>query len=265
MEHATKSSELDYTMAKADHERKLADLKETQEQQYNQLHKDAVDKYEKMKEQTTLANERANEHFQGAYNATLAQDQKSLDIVAGKATTQLNQLRADTSQKLAAYQDRQGDPFYKLKDIDADLREERDRFVLTATIPPHEQDHVSVSVSGNNLIVSGTRRNEEKLDLGPGRSKSSASYQTYQESFPLPWPVDRNLLTREFQGDRLVVTVPKASQFFKKDPFKSSAAPERLRAERPISQAIYQLLGASNLRTPKTTNRNPKQTPDPDP
>lgn len=233
MEHATKSGELDYTMAKADHERKLVDLREDQEQQYNKLHKDAVDKYESMKEQTNLANERENEHFQGTYKANLAQDQKALDLVAGKATTQLNQIRADTSQKLAAYQERQSDPFYKLKDIDADLREEGDRFVLTATIPIHEQDHVSVSVSGNNLIISGTRRNEEKLDLGPGRSKSSASYQTYQETFPLSWPVQRNLLTREFHGDRLIVTVPKASEYFKKDPFKSAYAPERLRAERP--------------------------------
>jgi HSP20 family molecular chaperone IbpA len=232
MEHSSKSGNLDFTTAKADQDRKLADLRETQEHQFNALHTDSVDKYEKMKEQTIAANERANEHFQGTYKATLDQDQKSIDLLEGKANSEITQIRSDTSQKLAAYQERQGDPFYKLKDLGATLHEDGDKFVLTAKIPRHEQDHVNVSVSGNNLIVNGARRNEEKLDIGPGRMKSSASYQTYQESFPLPWPVDSHQLMKEFHGDTLIVTVPKQNQYAMKEPYKAPE-PARLKAERP--------------------------------
>jgi len=232
MEHSSKSGQLDYTMAKTEQERKLADLREMQEAQYNHLHKEGIDKYEQLKEKTIVENERANEHFQGTYKATLAQDQKSIDILSGKANNELTQLRNETSQKLSAYQQRQGDPFYKLKDLGASLHEDHDKFTLIAKIPEHEQDHVNVSVSGNNLIIKGQRRNEEKLDLGPGRTKSSASYQTYEETFPLSWPVERNLLMKEFHGDTLVVTVPKASQFAQA-PRKTDEPPARLRAERP--------------------------------
>jgi HSP20 family molecular chaperone IbpA len=233
MEHDTKSGQLDSVMAKSEQDRKLADLRETQQTQYNQLYKESADKYEQLKAKTIVESERANEHFQGNYKATIEQDQKALDILSGKANSEITQLRTETSQKLAAYGDRQGDPFYKLKDLGAALHEDGDKFTLTARIPAHEQEHVNVSISGNHLIVSGARRNEEKLDLGPGRSKSSASYQTYQESFPLSWPVEKNQLMKEFHGDTLVVTVPKSGPFAKLDTPKSEEPPPRLRAERP--------------------------------
>ena len=86
-------------------------------------------------------------------------------------------------------------------DICLGSRESDDAYVLTATIPSHEQHSVQVSVRGDRLVVSGARRSDEKEDLGPGRSVTTSSYQNYSESFPLTMPVEARMLRREFDGD----------------------------------------------------------------
>jgi HSP20 family molecular chaperone IbpA len=248
MNYVDQSGKLDNETAKTEQARKLAELKEDQEHQYQDLNSQAIAKYQKMKTDTEAANQRASEHFQEQYASTLSSDQTSYDNLQRKANSQLNSLRDETSQKLAAYENRQSDPFYKLKDLGAELHEYEDKFVLTASIPAHEQKHVSVSVKGNQLMISGNRRNEEHLDLGPGRSKGSASYESFEESFPLSWPVDRNQLKKEFHGDKLIVTVPKQNAFAFKDVYKAPA-PARLRAERPHFPG--------NLPTPESVSKSP--------
>jgi HSP20 family molecular chaperone IbpA len=238
-----KSGAIDFEAQKAEQERRVADLKQTEDFQYNELNNQRIAKYEKLKTDTEGANQKASEHFQTNYKSVLDQDQASLDLINGKATNELNTLRANTSEKLSAYSYRQNDPFYRLKDIGGELHEYKDKFVLTAIIPRHEQDHVSVALRGNELIVSGTRRNEEKLELSPGHSKGTSSYQSFEESFPLSWPVEGHQLSKEFSGDRLIVSVPKASEFAAKGTYKAPG-PVRLRAERPKFPG--------NLPTPET-------------
>jgi HSP20 family molecular chaperone IbpA len=230
--YTQKSGTIDFDAQKNEQERRLADLKQTEDFQYNEVNNQRLAKYEKLKADTETANQRTTDHFQASYKAVLDQDQASLDLINGKATHDINAIRADTSQKLSAYSDRQNDPFYKMKDIAGQLHEYNDKFVLTANIPRHEQDHVTVALRGNELVVSGTRRNEEKLEVSPGHSKGTSSYQSFEESFPLSWPVEGHQLMKEFNGDRLIVTIPKASQFASKGTYKAPG-PQRLRAERP--------------------------------
>jgi HSP20 family molecular chaperone IbpA len=227
-----KSGTIDFDAQKAEQERRVADLKQTEDFQYNELNNQRVAKYEKLKVDTAEATQRANEHFQASYKSVLDQDQASLDLINGKATADLNRTRNETSQKLAAYANQKNDPFYRMKDIGGVLHETKDKFIFTATIPPHEQDHISVALRGNELIVGGTRRNEEKLELSPGRTKGTSSYQSFEESFPLTFPVEGHQLSKEFRGDKLIVTIPKANEFAAKAPYKAPAVP-KLRAERP--------------------------------
>jgi HSP20 family molecular chaperone IbpA len=241
--YVAKSGTIDFEAQKSEQERRVAELKETEDFQFNELNNQRLAKYEKAKEDTELANQRTNEHFHANYKAVLDQDQASLDTINSKASAELNNLQTNTSEKLTAYGFRQGDPFYRMKDIGGELHEYQDKFVLTATIPRHEQDHISVALRGNEVIVSGTRRNEEKIDLGPGRSKGTSSYQSFEESFPLSWPVEGHQLSKEFSGDRMIVTIPKASEFASKGTYKAPH-PQRLRAERPKFPG--------NLPTPET-------------
>jgi HSP20 family molecular chaperone IbpA len=226
----TGTTEVD--MAKGEQTRKLQDLKHTQDEQYQQLSTASAAQYEQMKTNTLTAKENENAHFLGEYQAAVAQDQASIGLLQHNANQQIRQIRQDTAQKLAAYGSRQTDPFYKMMDMGATLQDQGDRYVLMANIPTHEQEHLSVAVHGNSLVLSGSRRNEEKLDLAPGRTKGTSSYQSFEESFPLPLPVDKNLLTKEFHGNTVVITVPK-SGMLSYEMHKAPPRTDRIRAERP--------------------------------
>jgi HSP20 family molecular chaperone IbpA len=219
-------------LAKSEQARKIEDLKRSQEEQFQAISEASKAQYEQMKTNTLTSSERETAEFQKNYQATVEGDQKSIAMLNHTANQQIKQIRQDTAQKLAAYSSRQSDPFYKMMDMNAKLQDTGDGFMLTATIPTHEQDHFSVQVHGNELVISGTRRNEEKLDLGPGRSRGTSSYQSFTESFPLPQAVDKGQLTKEFDGDTVTIRVPKAA-VNSYEPHKSTYKPERLRAERP--------------------------------
>jgi hypothetical protein len=90
---------------------------------------------------------------------------------------------------------------------------------------------VTVTLKGDNLVLSGTRRNEEKVELSPGHTQGTASYQSYSESFPLPFPVEARQLSKTFDGDMLIATIPKKNQYAFEKPAKP--VPQRLKAERP--------------------------------
>jgi HSP20 family molecular chaperone IbpA len=49
------------------------------------------------------------------------------------------------------------------------------------------------------------------VDLGPGRVATTSGFQSFNETFPLEAPVIARELTKEFQGDLLVVRIPKVS------------------------------------------------------
>ncbi len=178
-----------------------------------QATEEADKEFERITTNAHAATEQAREHFEQRSKELTDNERTDLARLESQAARKIKETRLDTSAKLSAYASRQEDPFYKLLRLDAKLTEEGDNFVLRATIPEHEQKNVNLSVRGDNLVLSGTRRAQEKLDLAPGHTQSSQSFQSYSESFPLPWPVDGKKLAREFQGDTLVVTVPKKNTY----------------------------------------------------
>jgi HSP20 family molecular chaperone IbpA len=238
---------------KSNHAKQVDELKQSQDEQVEQLTAAQHDQMEKLKEGTEAASLQETAKFQGDYKHVMDEDQRVIGNLQNEASEQIKNIRQDTAQKLAAYGARQNDPFYKMMDMNAELRDEGDHFVLTANIPSHEQQHVSVQVQGNTIVLSGNRRNEEKLDLGEGRARGTSAYQSFQESFPLSWPVEKNQLTKEFQGDTLTITVPKANGFAYHDQYQAPE-PKRARVERP------QFPGNLPLPEPVAQNTNPDGT-----
>jgi HSP20 family molecular chaperone IbpA len=206
-EHARGESEVQ-TLQK-DNITRTTTLKETNEQKLAKLNEDYQKRYEEKRAATELATEQSTRKIEARHHKLIAEHQLAESRVAHEANRQLEGLRADTARKLAAYQDRQSDPFYKMTTLDAEFHDESDRYVIFASVPAFEQPNVKVSVSGNKLIISGQRRNEEKLDLGPGHSQSTSSFQSFSETFPILGPIDANGLVRESDGDFLKITVPK--------------------------------------------------------
>lgn len=183
------------------------------------------------REKAASARKDAENYFEGSYSRTIKTNAEALNRASADAKAQLDRLRADHALKLQKYDDRLEDPFYRMVDLGTDLRDHGDYFVLKARIPEHERENVRVTVRGNDLVVTGTRRNEEKLNLGEGKGRTVSSFQTYQEVIPLGSPVEPQGLLREFDSHGLVVTIPKKGG--SRDPIAHPSKPATPAASTP--------------------------------
>jgi HSP20 family molecular chaperone IbpA len=231
MEHekAVEASQLEEVQQK--HTQQMNLVQKNSDEQLTQLGENTRRRYDELKAQTDEVQVKYSKDFEERIGKTLNEQQETLNRINSNASQTIKDIRKDTSQKLSAYRSRQSDPFYKLMDLNARLMDAGDEFVLKATIPEYEQQHVSAVVKGNNLVLTGYRRNEETLDMGHGHKQGTASFQSFHESFPLSWPVESRLLSREFVGDTLVVRVPKKNEYVYQSPKLDK--PEKIRVEPP--------------------------------
>jgi HSP20 family molecular chaperone IbpA len=148
-------------------------------------------------------------HFNKENETLHAFHEERLNELFGRVTEQLQKIQDHKSKKLATYDQQGKDPFYSFVDLGTRLKENRDSYTLSARIPKHEQANIRILARENEIVLIGSRRNEEEKETETGRIKGVSSYQTYRERFPVAFPIDGSKLERSFQGDRLIVTIPK--------------------------------------------------------
>jgi HSP20 family molecular chaperone IbpA len=239
-----------------DHEKKSADfqadsLRENQATQAQQLrdhHGKAVSDLKQQQQfemdharsETDRAKNLAEQRFQNTFSTLMGRQDQELQNLFERSQTMLTRIRDESASKLGAYETRQEDPFYKLQDLEAKIVEEDDQFVITARVPLHEQKNLSVSVRENQVTLSGHRRNQEQLQVEPGRSKSTSSYQVFSESFPLSLPVNAKGVVKLFEGEDVTIVIPKKRyenggeiDGYHRRAKNASRTPARVRQERP--------------------------------
>lgn len=216
---------------RADNAREIANTQDQHNLRMARLQKESADQYEQKRLEADESAQRTSANLQNRYRQQISDQEHAVNRMNAESQQQINAIRADTSRKLSAYRDRQSDPFYQMMNLNANIVDAGDHYILTADIPSHEQKGVAVAVRGDQIVLQGTRRNEEKLELAPGHSQTSSSYQSYTESFPMMDPVDAKRLTKEFDGDTLIVRVPKKPPTY--TPYKSKVEISRTRVARP--------------------------------
>lgn len=224
MENLRQANQAEVMRAKQESDSRMAALLEADRAEFQR--KEAL---------TSEASETADERFRERFESQLSDQKSTLDAMNNRAAQKIRDVRMETAHKLAAYSSRQNDPFYKLVELDAELIDGGNHYELRATIPQHEQKGVSVSLKGEQLVLSGYRRNEEKIELAPGKTKGTATFQSFHESFPLATPVEAKKLFREFDGDQLIVRVPKKKEYQIAQPYQADAKKQasRARVEKP--------------------------------
>jgi HSP20 family molecular chaperone IbpA len=210
----------------------MADLRNKEEIKYKQLADNYKGEYDQMYERIQQSREHAQEKFENNFKESVTQQKEILDEVNRSASNQVKAIQKNTMDKIAAYSSRQSDPFYRMKRFGADLYEGHNEYVLEARIPEHEQSKVSVSVRGDQLVLSNYRQNQDRRDEGNGHVQTTASYQTVTESFPLYHPVDPRGITKEFEGDTMIVRIPKKARD-NRPPLHKSNLQGRVRVEPP--------------------------------
>ncbi len=195
---------------------------------------------EKTLEQTKNRFEDESQKIQKQYNEkfskTLSNSSQQINTLEKRTQEALETIREKMAENLRTYTSKQEDPFYKLIDLKAQLKEYEDRYVLTASVPQYEQEHLSASVKGDNLVLSGYRHNTEKQDYEDGHEKGTASFQSFHESFPLSWPVQATELSRHYEGETLIIQVPKKNKHAFNTPSGTKAG--RIKIESPLPQDL---------------------------
>lgn len=151
----------------------------------------------------------AEQKYTEQFRQVLGDQERSIERLNTRAGRALDRLRQEGAERISAYDSRSEDPFYRMVNLDAELRDTGEAFELRARVPEHEQENVRASVRGNQIVLTGTRRSQDDVRLDEGRARSTASYQTFRESFPIDWPVDPGSMTRESRGDEMVFTFAK--------------------------------------------------------
>jgi HSP20 family molecular chaperone IbpA len=260
IDYEKKSAETQLADRKAQHQKQMELYGSQSDEQRNSTRKNLDAEREKLRENMGTSLAEANQHYEERYRAQLDGHNKTLSELDQRTSQKLRDTRKETSQKLALYSERNKDPFYKMKDIEFQIKDDGDQYIISAKIPQHEQKNVSVGIRGNQIVVGGYRRNEEKLELEPGHTRSTASYQTYQEAFPLPAPVEAKELSRRFEGDRLIVSIPKKKvELYESFQATNRNKPGAIRAQKPDFPDNLEVPG--NAPGPQISKKTPGSSP----
>lgn len=152
--------------------------------------------------------ERQNDQFQSIYKKNQKAQEESLRIQERQFNRRLTDLKGDLASKVEHYDERKDDPFYKVQETDARIRETPSSYILETRIPQHERNNIKVKVQDDKAVISGTRSFVDKIDEGD-RALSTNSYQTYKEEFRFEKPVASKAIIQERDGDYLKVIIPK--------------------------------------------------------
>ncbi len=211
LENEKVSAESQFDEQQALHSQKINQERELHKNRMDNTREASQKDYDSLKKNYLKARNKSNTVFQQNLKESLNAHQTTLNRINRNATSRIKEIGSSYSRALDTYESRQNDPFYQLVRIDGVLAEAKDGYVFYASIPKHEQDDITVNIQGNQLVVGGTRRSQEHLDDEEGKRITTTSFQSYHETFPFNSPVDARNLSKEFDDDLLIVTVPKAT------------------------------------------------------
>jgi HSP20 family protein len=101
-----------------------------------------------------------------------------------------------------------------------EIRETDDAFVFRADIPGLRAEDLEISLIGNQLVISGTREQDQQQDEGRYHTYERA-YGSFTRVFALPDSADTDNLRAELNNGVLALSIPK----------KPGSAPQRRKIE----------------------------------
>lgn len=213
MKHFTRQHNFEVDTLKKQTEVQVAATQALVDQRLKDLKSLEGKQIEKIEANQTARREQTIDRFEKNYNSLVDSQKTLLNSIYSDVSNKIADIKLDSARKLDAYSDRQDDPFYQLVDINASVDEDSKEYIVRANVPEHAQEQLSINIQGNNLVLTGNRQSEEEIEVAPGQFKRTTSFQTFSESIPLNYPVNANQVSREFDGDELIVRIPKAATY----------------------------------------------------
>jgi len=208
-QHFNTREKFEKTLANEQYQRNSENLKEMHTERMTRLRNDFDIEFDTSKKVFQEGTDVSRKKYLEQYSKQIKETRDDFQRINADAVGQLNRLKTDTSRSLAAFSERQDDPFYQIVELETSTSIDDNEFIIEASIPTHEQGNISVSISGDQVIITGRRTSAESIDAGPGRTISTHSHQSYSETFPLPFPVEGKALIKEFDGDTMTIKIPR--------------------------------------------------------
>ncbi len=93
----------------------------------------------------------------------------------------------------------------------ADVTEDDKAYKITAEMPGLDEKSIEVSLSGDQLILKGEKR-QEKEEKDKNHYLSERCYGSFHRSFRLPDGIDQDKIAANFAKGVLTVTLPKTAE-----------------------------------------------------
>lgn len=130
-------------------------------------------------------------------------NQKEIFLKEQYKQNSAQQAKAELAEK------RSDDPFYTPKSFDAKLTETESAYELTAKVPAHEKDNVTVRVKNGRVVLSAARMHEQSFE-DKGVKASTNSQQTFRQEFKLDRPADaKHAITQIKEDGSIRAVIPK--------------------------------------------------------
>jgi HSP20 family protein len=104
-----------------------------------------------------------------------------------------------------------------------DVAETEKEILVTAELPGMDEKDINISLSGDQLIIGGEKR-DEKEEKNKTFHRIERSYGSFQRVLPLYWEVDRNNVKAIFSKGVLTITLyktQKAQEMVRRIPVKT--------------------------------------------
>jgi HSP20 family protein len=103
--------------------------------------------------------------------------------------------------------------------VRSNMSETDKEICITAELPGIEQKDINVSVSGNQITITGEKKSEteeKKDDKGRHFHRVERSSGSFRRTTTLPFEIDADSISAEFKNGVLTVTLPKPAEAVKK-------------------------------------------------
>ena len=100
-------------------------------------------------------------------------------------------------------------PLMDLKNMDVEIKENKEAFTLEAEIPGVNKEDISVTIDGNQVTIKAEikKENEEKKDEKV--LYNERYYGQFMRSFTLEQPIDESKSNAHYENGVLTLTLPK--------------------------------------------------------
>jgi len=129
-----------------------------------------------------------------------------------KMRRRIDKMFKESFSRLAPYKNM---PFYQHGSFfspDIDIKENRNGYVITMDIPGMDKSKIDIEVKGNNLVVSGERKEETEENTQKGKSifyKKERSFGYFSRVIPLPDDAKKDEIKADYKKGVLRIIIPK--------------------------------------------------------